>query len=586
MIWKITNTALNLHHQAKDMLEVNGFSAEVVCFLLRNDDVAIKSLPLLATLANYSAKNIDPIYYYLKDLLVDMVAYYADQMNWRTFESFDMNTPNYPIIFYVDAVGMPQQSYHGQLSRYTNWRGKWSKVSVQEIAPKLLANWLKKQGQKNIWNLVLLTKNLMQVLGMEKADYLYNGEMFSFDINDQYLCRNSYVDQRSNDKLFQSFITYLSKKIKANQATEGDQNLDQSEAETKESETGMDSTLATGAESGFAQNSEVNAEESDLGLSGSGLPQEGNDLLGESQLPESNKSEIHNEGTDHDEVLKDADHLPSGNQIDADLEGSKRAASVETPNVIPTLTKDNKPSKSLFDALIGGGKKEGGNAGGGGDQLDTSKTATINPLLKDALLKLATGESLSQKEFGYQRWDAKKVLKSLVSNPKDILNAKFKRPAEKLFFSVDTSGSVAKFGNFILTMIKSAKLAENISLYSGSEAWPYKNEKTGIDYDSYSSIRRRKNHDFTGITFEVLQEEGFDSGTLVFWGDAEMSKSKVTKYIKLTKKYKCIWLYPYESLTKHRFGSNEVSKLQQAGFTVLMGAGNVSGFIKAINSIF
>lgn len=199
--------------ETASLLQANGFSKEATAMVCGNLN---RYLPLLATLANYSAKNICPSYYDSKADLLSCIEDAAVDMGWRTFQSYDGDTSNYPYIFYFETGYTPQVSFHSDREYRTNSTGKWSGVSVQEIAPKLIKNLLKKDGFKGqVWDFSKIAVNLIQAASVGEVSHLHKGNDYIFSAATGELvvgCQGQAII--TSEGLLQSFMTRVAKQFK------------------------------------------------------------------------------------------------------------------------------------------------------------------------------------------------------------------------------------------------------------------------------------------------------------------------------------------------------------------------------------
>lgn len=222
-----------------DLLRTFGYSYEAIAFVSTNYE---RYLPAVATLCNLAAKVSDQSYYDLKDTMLDEMSSVANQMGWRTFQSYDGATEGFPYIFYVDSGIFPQVSFHTDTPRSVNHRGKWSGISVQEIAPKLIANRLKKDGfNGEVYDLKLLTLNLMQGADVAEATHLHKGTEYNFVVNNNaLLVLQNNIEVEPSKALLQSFMTRLAKQEKSllkDESKNGSENSNELFSPNQEAET-------------------------------------------------------------------------------------------------------------------------------------------------------------------------------------------------------------------------------------------------------------------------------------------------------------------------------------------------------------
>lgn len=176
---------------------------------------------------------------------------------------------------------------------------------------------------------------------------------------------------------------------------------------------------------------------------------------------------------------------------------------------------------------------------GGGPQMDTSGKVAKDLKFTAALERLANG-IVFQKVRGTTEWDGKKLATIILTHQYAKLEqAKHGWRPRKVYFVVDTSGSVMAYAKVITKMIASAKESQKIVLYSGSEAWPQLNVRT---QKKLAYCRRSFHESF----LKMVEGERMDSdSTVVFWGDLQMSLDRVLARQTMSK-YNCIWLNPNE----------------------------------------
>jgi len=532
------------------MMIQNCFSKEAICFVKSR---YTRYLPLLATLANYSAKTIDESYYELKSVLLEDIEVEQDNMGWRTFCSEDHNTSGFPYIYYIETGYTAQISFHSAQEHRANSKGKWSRVIVQDIAPKLVANLLKKDGfEGKVWDMKLIIHKYMQANGLIEAGHLWKGQEYIF-VADSNKITVTTAEGRVNptENLLQSFLTRLVKKEKAQPDSEPSDGQESKQDATDKAEgRGADSTRVTnpGDDDGCAiggkeiRDCEYRSPEVQEGGSNSGSQQAEYKLSSGHETMETGE-DLSQDGlaevTQETECASDASgQMRSLN--DPEQQSDTKAGHIRNAHETKHFKKGSANGFYNLLPFSSNAKSKGGS--GGGSQLETKTTkGKPNKLVQDALFRLASGQSLSLKEHGSQNWDVKKFILASKINPSQIDNAKFSRPAEKLIFCVDTSGSVAEFGQFILEMLESAKSTGNFSVWSGSEAWPDK---------CHTSKKETRNGYFKDKLMEMLSYENPESGSsIVFWGDAHMHfyRDEAEVLRKLSTRYNFFWLSPPNS---------------------------------------
>jgi len=578
------------------------FSKEAINFITAN---YVVYLPALATLANLAAKEIDNSYYDLKSDMVDEISQVATSQGWRTFETLDYNVPNHPYIYYVDCNRFAQMSFHGNYSRpTTTTKGKWSGIAVQEQAPTLIANRLKKDGFKgNVWDLKQITLNIMYGQNVVEAAHLYKGQNYLFVANNELVVLQGNTVVEPTDSLLQSFITRFRKNESpsSEQSEKGVESSDQNQSkgeqqgntEQTNSTNGNDAESAdsqncgtNGGKTPLTQNSQSNAnglneyaqqvtseELGELITEDNGIAKQSPEEFANSGNNLENSSQVHD---DLHEFQGDLG-LPHKKEV---FEGEQS----ENSNTSKTATKQVSSSNNTsgFYDLLQSLKPQSKGGGGGGLQLnvnDHQAKAKVSPLIQEALQKLAGGKSLSQKKEGFLSYCGKKVVKALTTSPQKLPIAKYDRPVDKVYFFVDTSGSVATFGNFIISMIKSAKQAENIIVWSGSEAHPCKDENKGVDKIEFI-------YDFAeNMQAWINLEQPQVGSTLVFWGDLQDANIDPVKLKKVCQNYKCVWLHCIERHQVKQYNRSKAKKIIQAGFKLVKAVVCEKSLARGINSL-
>lgn len=188
---------------------------------------------------------------------------------------------------------------------------------------------------------------------------------------------------------------------------------------------------------------------------------------------------------------------------------------------------------------------------GGGVQLETSKSfAAINPKIREMLEKMASGVSF-KKENGVQKWDGLTLAKILLTYQYNkIETSKHNWKPKKIYFFVDTSGSVWYLANLIIQLIKSTNTSKTIRVFSGSEGHPNKDENKNITLS-----RSRRPFLDEGLVDFFGYEKPENETTFVFWGDLQMAGIRPTQLKQLLKSYKTLWLNP--SMDKNQYCESE-----------------------------
>lgn len=218
--------------------------------------------------------------------------------------------------------------------------------------------------------------------------------------------------------------------------------------------------------------------------------------------------------------------------------------------------------------------------GGGGRQINT---ALYSPNKNLKLLKALKGCLSSRQPFGVDLFtEGKKVYKkNLVKGcilPHKILDCFKDTKKGGIYIIMDTSGSVEHFSKLILEVLHTANLPDNVSVWSGSEAHPNKNEKTGRSYEY--------EHDFFLDLKRFLSIENPPIGSkLIFWGDLHdvYIKNNVSKIRKLLIPYKAFWLHCCDE--KCDYIGCEKEEARKAGFKIFKNVNSTDKFIRAIKTI-
>ena len=222
--------------------------------------------------------------------------------------------------------------------------------------------------------------------------------------------------------------------------------------------------------------------------------------------------------------------------------------------------------------------------GGGGKQLDIEEGVGIvkpSPRIKEAILQLASGEDWSQKEDGFLFYDGRKLVKKIASYQYHTLQeAKYKRPADKVWFFVDTSGSVAGFSEFIISMILSCRVSDRIMVFSGSEAHPEKFENKGeyvLDYQKSF---------YENMLMFVKKFNPEVGSQFVFWGDLcdIYIRGDEKKLKKLLQPYQLVWLH-CDTERNITYAGCEFKEASSVGFRMFRNIDDEQRLISALKSI-
>jgi hypothetical protein len=128
-------------------------------------------------------------------------------------------------------------------------------------------------------------------------------------------------------------------------------------------------------------------------------------------------------------------------------------------------------------------------------------------------------------------------------------------------------------------MIKSAKQAENIIVWSGSEAHPCKDENKGVDKIEFI-------YDFAeNMQAWINLEQPQVGSTLVFWGDLQDVNIDPVKLKKVCQNYKCVWLHCIERHEINQYNRSEAEQIIQAGFKLVKAVVCEKSLARGINSL-
>ncbi len=613
-------------------MTANGFSSEAANFVLEREN---RYMPLLATLANFSAKAIDPSFYDMKDEMLNRMESIAFEMGWRTFQSYD-STIAYPYIFYIDCGYAPQVSFHNACERETTWRGKWSQISVQDIAPKLVANLMKKDGFKgDIWDYSLIAVNLMQVANVIEADHLHKGICYNFscESNELVVCVNG-EQIEPNRVLLQSFMTRLAKMQKEAHTSEsneiGADELQEPESQISNAtdvspqQEGITEGCGKGGEQVDGNEAESKSENADgsaspsldgIGQGGAecsidGVGNDTTDITSINDIEKSDEKGI----SDLDSRDSEADATkPQAQGFDPAHNTTNQANGIENP--LGTGKGDegkgstkgsNAPYKTFLEETLNGTVQQSKASDFAKKNTKDNRThdehsfrgkPRTNQRVADALLRVAGGFSLAKKQEGFQSWDAAKVVRALTVAPQLLLKAKFERPPHKIYFFVDTNCKNCgnehchwvNYSEFSVMLIQTAKQNDNIEVWSGSKCRPERDEKT-------AKQEIKKHHQFHTNLAEWIQKVQPEQGsTFVFWGECYNISLNAVALKKLTAPYKCLWLDSlrptennfYQNWTKRnkKAAQSEYEILKSVGFKIIKGCYTTDGFTKGLSTI-
>jgi len=212
--------------------------------------------------------------------------------------------------------------------------------------------------------------------------------------------------------------------------------------------------------------------------------------------------------------------------------------------------------------------------GGGGSQLDTSLEVSSDARIAQCVERLLTGGGV-RKVTGQDHCWSRPVVKSIVTaNAKALLQAKYEREPEKIYLFLDTSGSVSYLSEVILKILKSCIKSSKIDVWTGSEAHPVKNEKTGV--------RFKYHHNFSDNMKIFLKNERPTIGsTFIFLGDLMDSNIDLSMK-KILIPYRAVWLWT-EQNSSYKGCDIEIAK--KVGFKIVKGVNSVNRFISALRNI-
>ena len=644
----MANTAFDFTDKIKDLLKANGFSQEAIYFICRYN--ANRYLPLLATLANYSAKNICPSYYGIKSLLLGCVPVVAHLHGWKTFQSYDGDTSNYPYIFYIETGYTPQVSFHSDREYGVNSAiGKWSGVSVQEIAPKLIQNLLKKDGFKGeVWDIKLIAVNIITAAGVVEVSHLHKGSDYIFSVENEELvvtCQGQVVTP--SKVLLQSLMTRLAKNKKSAN-TEG-ANLRSETATDEEQEDSNDTNPSQEIGAGKDCGEKKALEDGSTSLPEmpsdfeNATPVEGAEGIREIDLDEY-ASSLESESISQEklspcaqglEIAPDESNTATQHAVgqtcidQAEVETTATTEIIEQDaNSLPKQVKEVVPTiepkigsegagNQSFNTLLEDMQSQGISRSKASDFKSTNvkDNRTFdehsfkgkprqNQRITDALRRVASGVSLSQRDFGNDHWDGRKLVRALTVAPHTLASAKYSRPPQKTYFFIDTNCkncgnehcSWVNYSEFSMMLIASGLNSESIEVWSGSKCRPERDERAAAQKLRKSPTLNQNIQDW----IELVQPEA--GSRIVFWGECYNISIEPNKLKKVLSPYKAVWLdcldkessFYKDFLRKAERRAKNAGKiaaeteyelLKLAGVTVVKKCDDTDGFVRGLNTI-
>lgn len=202
-------------------------------------------------------------------------------------------------------------------------------------------------------------------------------------------------------------------------------------------------------------------------------------------------------------------------------------------------------------------------ASGGGALLKIKKTPELVKIT-EIMERLANGKSMRWKRSGQESINPKVMLKYLIGySPIKAINSKRDRKPKKVYFFVDTSGSVQYLAALIINLINATAKSKYIRVLSGAESHPNYDENDGSKALPYSAgnnnstsmySRREEYLDQTMKKFIKLEQPDIGSN-FVFWGDLEGCGIRPDVLKDVLRNYNCIWLNP-SNKDKERYNEN------------------------------
>ncbi len=209
-----------------------------------------------------------------------------------------------------------------------------------------------------------------------------------------------------------------------------------------------------------------------------------------------------------------------------------------------------------------------GNKGGGAQLESNNKTIKPDARIREMLEKMASGV-MFKKISGNVNWDGKQLAKNILSHQYNkIETSKHNWKPRKIYFFVDTSGSVWYLAKLIIQLIKSTNTSKTIRVFSGSESHPNKDENKNLIFCDY---RKTFLDESLSDFFKIEKPE--PETTFVFWGDLQMAGIRPAILKSILKPYNLIWLNPSETqyeyceskkmskVCKVYFGMNKTEKI-------------------------
>lgn len=227
-----------------------------------------------------------------------------------------------------------------------------------------------------------------------------------------------------------------------------------------------------------------------------------------------------------------------------------------------------------------------------------------NQRITDALRRVAAGVSLSQRDFGNDHWDGRKLVRALTVAPQTLASAKYSRPPQKTYFFIDTNCKNCSnehcgwvnYSEFSMMLIASGLNSENTEVWSGSKCRPEHDERAAAQKLRKSPTLNQNIQD----CIELVQPEA--GSRIVFLGECYNISIEPSKLKKVLSPYKAVWL---DCLDKHssfykdfvrtakrrakRAGKiateTEYELLKLAGVTVVKNCAATDGFVRGLNTI-
>lgn len=466
----------------------------------------------------------------------------------------------------------------------------------------------------------------MEALGTDEIIYKWRGGRFKIlryrddMVHPCILEMPPSYGRRKEGRLLQSFATFLSRKVaekeRQEQGTGGGANPPPSDEDEDSPQTpppsdedeeagaepdsseGDSGSSSSKEDEGQGQNSSSERLGSDSCSESSGKDEDQNHRepdsekkqagsgLSQDENPASQGHESDDSVTNYKDAGCSSRHpdspIDSPSDIDGEVDGKDKDGSPDKKKEEQSPGADSSGVYSFFEKICSPDFQP--QYGGGGAQLNIKEGEGIikpSPLIKEAILQLASGEDWSQKEDGFLFYDGRKLVKKITSYQYHTLKeAKYQRPPDSVWFFVDTSGSVASFSEFIICMILSCRVSDRIMVFSGSEAHPEKFENRGeyvLDY----------RHKFYENMLMFIKKFNPEVGSqFVFWGDLcdIHIRGDESSLKKLLQPYQLVWLHcdTDKNLT---YKGCEFKEASSVGFKMFRNIDNEQRLISALKSI-